>query len=186
MQEEEQVIRITQNWIERLIIAHQICPFASKVHQLGQIHYRVMAEQGLEKKLLAVQQSLQLLKEQAKWDTAFLIFPQSFIHDFLAYLDFVAMSEALLHDLGYEGVYQIATFHPQYQFAGTSLDDPANYTNRSPFSMLHFLREASVEQALKHYENPEAIPERNIAFARKEGLDRMKERLKSCHKLSED
>ncbi|MEM9823817.1 MAG: DUF1415 domain-containing protein [Bacteroidota bacterium] len=178
---EQKAIRITQNWIERWIIAHQVCPFASKVYRLEQIHYRVLREVSFEQKLLAVQQMLQILDEQKQWDTALLIFPQSFQNNFLDYLDFLALAEMLLKDLNYEGVYQIASFHPQYQFAGSTEEDPANYTNRSPFPMLHFLREASVERVLQQYQNPVAIPDRNIDLARDQGLNYLQRLLKSCH-----
>ncbi|MCY4045808.1 MAG: DUF1415 family protein, partial [Cellvibrionales bacterium] len=81
---------------------------------------------------------------------------------------------------GYEGVYQLASFHPDYYFDGEPLSDPANYSNRSPYPMLHILREASLEKALNHYNEPESIPERNIAFAREKGADFFTEILTRC------
>lgn len=74
----------------------------------------------------------------------------------------------------YEGIYQVASFHPEYVFADSPMDDPANYTNRSPYPMLHILREASIAKAISHYTSPEKIPERNVHFAREKGLAFMK------------
>jgi len=89
------------------------------------------------------------------------------------YLDFLEISNQLLIDQGYEGVFQLASFHPDYCFADTSPDDPANYTNRSPWPMLHIIREASLEQVLQNYPNPEDIPQRNIDYCRQLGLEVM-------------
>ena len=87
----------------------------------------------------------------------------------------------MLKDLGYEGVYQLASFHPHYQFDGTAADAPSNYTNRSPYPMLHILREASVEIALENYPNPETIPERNIQVTQALGLKVMQDLLARCY-----
>ncbi len=87
------------------------------------------------------------------------------------------MAEALLADQGYEGTYQLASFHPEYRFADAEPEDPANFTNRSPFPMLHLLREAGLEQALSHYPDPEAIPERNIAALREVGHEALAQAL---------
>ena len=93
----------------------------------------------------------------------------------MRYLDLVEMAEDLIEEEDYEGVYQVASFHPDYLFAGSDSEDPANYTNRSPYPMLHLLREESIEKALEHYSgDPDEIPERNIRFAREKGLAYMK------------
>jgi len=90
------------------------------------------------------------------------------------------MAEQLLVTQGYEGIYQLASFHPEYCFSGAETNDAANYTNRSPFPMLHLLRESSLEKALEHYPETENIPQHNVAFARDAGLDAMKARLDRC------
>ena len=95
------------------------------------------------------------------------------LEDFDDYLDFLAVAEALLVEQGYEGTYQLASFHPDYCFDGAEQDDPANFTNRSPWPMLHLLREAGLEQALAHYPEPEAIPERNIERMGQLGSERL-------------
>ena len=102
-------------------------------------------------------------------ETTFIIFPDNF-SDFETYLDLVELSEALAADQGYEGIYQIASFHPEYCFEGAEADDPANYTNRSIYPMLHLLREDSLSDALDNFPDAESIPERNIAFAQRKGL----------------
>ncbi len=91
-----------------------------------------------------------------------------------------SIAEQLLKEKGYEGVYQLASFHPMYRFASSVKNDAADYTNRSIYPMLQFLRETSIDKALTHYENPENIPERNIDFARKKGLTFMKLLRDSC------
>ncbi|MBV1875114.1 MAG: DUF1415 domain-containing protein, partial [Cycloclasticus sp.] len=96
------------------------------------------------------------------------------------YLDFAAVADALLIDEGYEGIFQLATFHPDYCFDGQKQDDASNYTNRSPYPILHLIREASIETALKNVASPDKIPSRNIEFAREKGLDEMQALLKSC------
>ena len=103
-------------------------------------------------------------------ETTLIMLPQGF-EDFYDYLDLVDLAEALLVEQGYEGIYQLATFHPNYRFANAPVHDPANFTNRSPYPTLHLIREASIERVLEHYEDPEDIPERNIALAREKGYE---------------
>lgn len=126
-----------------------------------------------------------LMEETARLDndpaieTSFIIFSNAF-SVFEDYLDLLALGEQLLKQNRYEGVYQLASFHPLYLFADSTDDDPANYTNRSPYPMLHLLREESISKALEHYEDPEAIPGRNINFAREKGLTYMKMLRDAC------
>ncbi len=132
----------------------------------------VIPEAILETGLEAVIAELRFLDRTEDIETTLLIFPNHFA-DFDDYLDLVELAERLSIAEGYEGVYQIASFHPQYCFAGADEDDPANYTNRSPYPMLHLLREDSIARAVDHYIDPEGIPERNIAFAQEKGLKYM-------------
>ncbi|MDH5711889.1 MAG: DUF1415 domain-containing protein, partial [Gammaproteobacteria bacterium] len=115
-------------------------------------------------------------------ETTLLVFAEGF-KDFGDYLDLVELAQDLLADQGYEGIYQIASFHPDYCFADAELDDAANYTNRSPYPMLHLIREASMEKALAHYPEPEKIPERNVEYARELGLEEMQRQLEACCKI---
>jgi len=113
-------------------------------------------------------------------ETSLLILPS--LSDFEKFLDVLDISTELLKKEGYEGIYQLASFHPRYRFLDTKIDDPSNYTNRSPYPMLHILRESSIEAAIKHYPNPEKIPDRNIEFTQELGLKKVKKLLSDCFK----
>ena len=115
----------------------------------------------------------------AEIETTLLIFPESLTH-FAEYLNFVKRAEAFLKTKGYSGKYQLASFHPDYSFAGASADDAANYTNRSVYPMLHILREKGISKAIANFPEPDKVPERNMAFARKKGLDYMKALRNAC------
>lgn len=112
-------------------------------------------------------------------ETTLLIFPES-LRNFQEYLNFLKRAEAFLVSKGYEGRYQLASFHPDYVFANASADDAANYTNRSPYPMLHVLREKGISKALVNFPQPGNIPERNMAYARKKGLEYMKQLREDC------
>ena len=122
---------------------------------------------------------MQQLDEEPSIETTLLILPSGF-EDFNHYLDLVEIADALIADNDYEGVYQVASFHPGYLFAGSSENDPSNYTNRSPYPMLHFLREASLTQAIDSHPDIDAVPEKNIAFANDKGLSFMQQLLAAC------
>jgi hypothetical protein len=179
MDEKEQVIDQTKKWINEVIIGCNFCPFAAKVVKQQVVYYQV--ENSTESKVCldSFLNEIIRLDEDAKIETSFLIFPNSFegFHD---YLDLVILAEKLIFDKGYEGVYQVASFHPLYQFDGTNYDDAANYTNRSVYPMLHLLREESIERALENFKSPESIPDNNINFAREKGLVYMKLLRENC------
>jgi hypothetical protein len=174
-----QVIEQTRKWITEVVIACNFCPFAAREVKRNSVHYQVETAASLQDALKAFLLECKRLDEQPAVETVLLIFPHTFPL-FSRYLELVDKAERLLKKNGYEGIYQVATFHPDYRFAASSDDDAANYTNRSPYPMLHLLREASVEQALKHYAEPEQIPERNIHFAREKGTAYMKMLRDSC------
>ena len=108
-----------------------------------------------------------------------MIFSKGF-EDFLQYLNLVDKGERLLIKEKYEGIYQLASFHPQYLFAGANENDPANYTNRSPYPMLHILREHSITKALENFVDPDSIPRKNIDFTKAKGIGYMKMLAASC------
>lgn len=164
----EKIIEQTQTWLTTFIIKYNICPFARHEHERGSIHYSVVESKNTEQCLKALFTECLLLDEKTEIETTLIIYPNHF-RLFDDYLDFLAMAESLLHQQNYEGVYQLASFHPHYCFEGAPSTDPANYTNRSPYPMLHLIREASLEQAIKSYPNPELIPERNIKLTRELG-----------------
>lgn len=163
----------TRQWILNVVIGCNFCPFAARVVKDDSIRYRVVNSPGLPAAVEALMQEAARLDADAAVETTLIIFPEAF-SSFEDYLELVDVAEQLLHDNGYEGIYQVASFHPLYRFAGSTENDAANYTNRSPYPMLHLLREASVEKALEHFKNPDDIPQRNVAFAREKGLAFMK------------
>jgi len=175
----ETVIEQTQKWIKNVVIDCNFCPFAARVYSNKTIHYIVSKATSIDESLQQLKDELELLDKNELTETAFIIFPEGFA-DFKTYLLLVKKAEKLLVKEDYEGIYQIASFHPEYCFQGSDNDDPANYTNRSIYPMLHLLREESVTKALKFFSHPETIPDNNIAFANKKGLQYMQMLLLSC------
>nr|WP_315208719.1 DUF1415 domain-containing protein [uncultured Albidiferax sp.] len=158
------VIDDMRRWLERAVIGLNLCPFAKAVHTKGQIHYAVSAAtdtEALRQDLIFELKEL-LAQEPSVRDTTLLIAPHV-LHDFLDYNDFVGRSERLLRKMDLEGVVQIASFHPDFQFAFTEFDDITNATNRAPYPCLHLLREASIDRAVAAFPEAEAIFERNKA-----------------------
>ena len=175
------VIDDTRRWLERAVIGLNLCPFAKSVHVKGQVHYAVSAARNAERLLddLIFELKALLALDGSARDTTLLIAPDC-MGDFLDFNDFLARADRTLAKLKLDGVLQIASLHPNYQFAGTAEDDITNFTNRSPYPTLHLLREERIEQALLHYPNPEQIPKRNVDFARKAGLIYMKTLRDNC------
>lgn len=156
-------IRDTVGWLERAVIGLNLCPFAKGVHVKGQIHYAVEFAQQPAAVLEALRVELAALQaaDETMRDTTLLILPNA-LQDFLDFNDFLGEADALLEDMGLEGTLQIASFHPQFQFAGTDVDDVTNCTNRSPYPTLHLLREASIDRAVEAFPEAELIFERNM------------------------
>ena len=173
MKTTEQIIEQTKKWIVDVVVGCNFCPFAGKEIKQQTIHYQV--ENSTEKQicLQAFLKECIRLDEDEKIVTTLLIFQEGFAQ-FDDYLELLADAEDLLIANNYEGVYQVASFHPQYIFGGAPVNDAANYTNRSIYPMLHLLREAQIEEALERYPNPEKIPDSNINFAREKGVEYMK------------
>ena len=169
----EQIIERTKKWIVDVVIGCNLCPFAANVVKQQTIFYKVEENMEMDVCLDSFVHEMKRLDNDAAIETSFLIFPKTF-ENFDDYLDLVALAENRLKRNGYEGVYQVASFHPLYLFAGSDENDPANYTNRSIYPMLQLLREESIDKALENYKSPESIPVRNINFAREKGLAYMK------------
>jgi hypothetical protein len=179
MELSENVIDQTKKWINDVIVGCNFCPFAANVIKLKAVHYQVDAGIFTTFSSDSFLNELTRLDQNNNIETSFLIFPNSF-ESFDDYLDMVALAEDFLEDNDYEGIYQLASFHPLYQFANSPINDAANFTNRSVYPMLHLLREASIDKALEHYKNPEEIPNRNINFAREKGHLYMKMLWDAC------
>ena len=181
MLESATVITQTKKWLSSIVIEKGLCPFAKREFDNDRIHYVVIEQADLEGQMAALLAECAALHKDETFETSLLIFPSAF-SDFEDYLDMLELATVLLKDRGYEGTYQLASFHPRYHFEGSGLHDPANYTNRAPYPMLHILREASVEQAVKNYPSPEKIPARNIQLTQDLGLQAMKNLLVACYK----
>lgn len=169
----DQIIERTRNWINDVVIGCNFCPFAANVVRRQAIFYRVEQSTDMNKCLDSFVQEMKRLDNNETIETSFIIFPSSF-QKFDDYLDLLSLAEKRLKKEGYEGIYQVASFHPLYLFADSDENDPANYTNRSIYPMLHLLREESIDKALENFISPESIPVRNINFAREKGLAYLK------------
>lgn len=169
----------TQHWVNTFIVDHNICPFARKELDKGRVHFSTCSTQDVAEALHALMVLCQTLDQDASIETALLVFSEGF-GGFDDYLDLLDIANQLLVRQGYEGVYQLASFHPDYCFDGVPEDDASHYTNRSPYPMLHIIREAGLEKALERYPNPERIPERNIAYCQSLGGEALATILGNC------
>ncbi len=153
----------TRRWLERAVIGLNLCPFAKAVHVHGQVHYAVHPDDddaGLLDALLHEAEALVALPA-AERDTTLLIAPNT-LADFMDFNDFCGRAERRLARAGFDGVLQLASFHPRFQFGGSDAEDIANATNRAPYPTLHLLREESVDRAVEAFPDAEAIYGRNI------------------------
>ena len=165
-----EAVEATRTWLERAVIGLNLCPFAKAVHAKRQIRYVVSAAGDEEALLADLMHELQLLASADPGDieTTLLIHPRV-LTDFLDYNDFLDLADAAVEELGLDGFLQVASFHPDYQFADSEPDDIANYSNRAPFPTLHLLREESVDKAVAAFPEAERIYETNIETLRKLG-----------------
>lgn len=166
----EHVIAATQQWLERAVIGLELCPFAKAVHVKRQIRYVVSAAESEDALLVELSEELQLLADAdpAQIETTLLIHPRV-LCDFLDYNQFLELADAAVEALDLDGVLQVASFHPHYQFADTSPDDITNYSNRAPYPTLHLLREASVDRAVAAFPEADRIFETNMETLRRLG-----------------
>ena len=160
---DDDVLRDSGRWLERGVIGLNLCPFAKAVHNKGQIHWCVSHAADASDLLVDLERELTTLANMdgSVRDTTLLVAPAAFA-DFLDFNDFLAGADALLRRLGLDVMLQIASFHPQFQFAGTDTDDVTNATNRSPYPTLHLIRESSMDRAVKAFPQAESIYEVNI------------------------
>ena len=168
---DEEVLAKTKHWLEAAVIGLNLCPFAKAVYVKNQVRLVISKARHADDLLEELDRELDLLvaTPASKIDTTLLIHPTLF-EDFLDFNDFLEVAEGVVDEHGLEGVVQLASFHPQFQFDGTELDDISNYTNRAPFAILHLLRETSVERAVEAFPQADAIFETNIATLEKLGL----------------
>ena len=166
----DEIVVATRRWLERAVIGLNLCPFAKAVHVKRQIRYAVTAAANADTLLAELEHELDMLRQTdaAQIDTTLLIHPQV-MTDFIDYHFFLGEADALLGRMELDGVIQIASFHPHYQFADSHSDDIANYTNRSPWPTLHLLREASIDRAVAAFPDAREIYEHNIETLRRLG-----------------
>ena len=168
----EQVIDETRHWMLQAVIGLNLCPFAKAVHVKNQIRYVVSEATTPEELAHDLIEELQFLNQAdpQEVDTTLLIHPQT-LNDFLDYNDFLDVADAAVTELDLEGILQVASFHPQFQFEDTEPDDIENYTNRTPYPTLHLLREDSIEKAVEAFPEASDIFEANIETLEKLGHD---------------
>ena len=162
----------TVRWLERAVIGLNLCPFAKAPHIKGQIHYAVSEAKGLEglrDELIEALTTLAATPAEQR-ETTLLIIPH-LLRDFLDFNDFLDEADGVLQELDMEGEFQVASFHPQFQFADTDPDDITNFTNRSPYPTLHLIREASIDRAVEAFPEAETIYEANMATMEKLGTE---------------
>ncbi|WP_370979672.1 DUF1415 domain-containing protein [Agaribacterium sp. ZY112] len=155
-----------EQWLEEVVIGLGLCPFAAYPHQQDQVHIEIYEGNADEKLLNALTNECQRLYTQdrnaANYVETSLICLSHALSDFIEYNDFLGLANLYLEQEGWSGHFQLASFHPGYQFAHTAPDDKDNLTNRAPLPIFHIIREASLEHVLSTYEDPEGIYERNI------------------------
>ncbi|WEM44412.1 DUF1415 domain-containing protein (plasmid) [Photobacterium sp. DA100] len=165
----QRVHQQVQQWLEQVVIGLNLCPFAAKPNRNQQIQIFISEAQSEDILLEEIYQQFQKLDRTPvdELETTLVVTPGLF-DDFADYNQYLDLIDALVFQMGYQGIYQVASFHPDYCFHGTEPEDAENLTNRSPYPIFHLIREESMEKVLKHYPDPEGIPERNIE--RVEGL----------------
>lgn len=176
-----EIIDATRRWVEQVVVAFNLCPFAKRELVKDRVRFVVSKARDEATLLDELAHELALLNVDKAVETTLLIHPQV-LQDFYHYNDFLEAADELLVDMNLEGVYQVASFHPDYQFGGTEPDDVENYTNRSPYPMLHLLREDSLSEAIDNYPEVDLIPERNIDCMNEQGLEKMQTLLNACLK----
>lgn len=173
------IIASTQLWVKNVIVKYNICPFAKKELDRGSIRYSEENSTDIEGVLDSLVKECQHLDAHENTETTLLILSEA-CTDFEAFLDLVYLSNHLLKISGYEGVYQLAHFHPDYCFEGDDDQAASNYSNRSPFPTLHIIRETSMEKAITAHPDVDGIPDRNIEFLNKKGSPFFADLLASC------
>ncbi|MGB5396848.1 MAG: DUF1415 domain-containing protein [Gammaproteobacteria bacterium] len=181
MPDHDNTIEAVKRWLESVVIELNLCPFARRELVRNRVRFSVTKAESEAQLLAALQTELELLTADDSVETTLLIHP-GVLQDFYDYNQFLDSADVLLVQLELDGIYQVASFHPDYQFADTDPDDVENYTNRSPYPLLHLIREASLSRAIDSYPDTHLIPERNIALLKSMGREKMQVLLQACFK----
>ncbi len=164
-------------WLDSFILGLNLCPFARPVIASDTLRISICESDQLQQVAEAFMQELVLIGQSSEADiaTTLLVLPNA-LEDFKQYLGFIDNAEAVINDMGLEGIIQLASFHPHYLFDGEPIDSASHYSNRSPFPIIHFLREEMLARVLADFSNPENIPQRNIATLQAIGLSQIEKR----------
>lgn len=173
-------VAATKQWLDEIIIGLNFCPFAKKEFVNNTIHYHDSDKEQLKSALHEFVEQCQYLQNHDEIETTLIIYKNGFRH-FERYLDLVDYANDLLVESGYEGVFQLASMHPEYCFDGVDYDDASNFTNRSPYPIIHIIREASMAKVLSVYKEPEKIPDNNIGLAHAKGANYFQQVLTRIH-----
>jgi len=179
--DESNVISATKQWLEEIIIGLNFCPFAKKEFVNNTICYHESTIEQVKPALHELIEQCRYLQTHDELETTLIIYNNGF-RSFERYLDLVDYANELLVESGFEGIFQLASMHPEYCFDGEDYDDASNFTNRSPFPLIHIIREASMARVLSVYNEPEQIPENNIALTHDKGADFFEQVLARIHK----
>jgi len=174
MRNMEEIIK-TKNWIEKMVIAHKLCPFAQLPFEKNKISYRVSKELNTENQIMDFWKELIFLENSGseKLSNSLVVYSDPEMN-FDKYLDLYFLAEQLLISENKDGDFQLASFHPEYQFDGTEKNDVTNFTNRSPFPMIHILRINEVEMAIENHPNIDEVPENNERKMNELGMEKIK------------
>jgi len=173
------IVAVVRNWVDRFVVGMNLCPFAKTELTGNRVRFTVSAANSEDLLLAELQAELELLNSNRSIETTLLIHPEV-LREFDAYNQFLNYAEALIKQMALEGIYQIASFHPDYIFEGSDPAAAENYTNRSPYPMLHLLREESLERAIARYPDVEQIPRRNIELMRRLGETKLLKIRRAC------
>jgi len=180
MTNDHEIIKLqTLKWVKEIIVKYNICPFAKKELERKTIHCAVLDATDLTEQLEQINTELIRLDTNEDIATTLVVFPK-LTNNFDAFLDLIDYANDLLEMQDYEGIYQLAHMHPKYCFDDTTMLDAANFTNRSPYPIIHIIREDEMARVLRVFPNPEEIPERNIELLRKKGFQEIKAELDAC------
>ncbi len=177
--EDDAIVSSVKHWLETFVVEQNLCPFAKRELAEGRVRFAVTPAFTEEQLLLALHDELELLNTDTSVETTLLIHP-GVLQRFSDYNQFLSAAEGFLVQSELEGTYQIASFHPDYQFAGTDPDDAENYSNRAPYPLLHILREESVDRAVRAYPDIEQIPARNIELLNRLGKSKLQALWQAC------
>ena len=179
MPNHSRVATAVRQWVDTVVVGLNLCPFAKRELDLDRVRFVVSDAITQQSLLVDLEAEFELLEKDASIATTLLIHPRV-LETFNDYNQFLDYAEGLLQQMDLDGVYQIASFHPDYQFGGTEPADAENYTNRSPYPVLHLLREESLTRVLESTEYAEQIPIRNIQLMNRLGSTELSALLKAC------